>query len=467
MPIDTQTPQSPGWWLDRLVKKLAAQQRRYDVLDAYYTGRAEIPVHADKQVSQAYQRLMSVSRTNFAELVVEAVRERMVPSGFRTGADGDENGDAEAWRIWQANSLDADSPLLFRASLALSMGYLIVGGVDPEIEAPLITPEDPREVIAVRDPVRRRKTLAALKVFHDDVFGIDRAFVYLPGAVFRASRPHQEGQLLDVNGWEWETQTGPNPGRLPALVVPVVPFPNRDGLRHGEHWGEFETHLSVLDRINYKKLTELEIATMQAFRQRAVKGVPTHDAQGNEVDYDDIFAAGPGAIWHLPATAELWESGQVDLNPLRMSIRDDVQDLAAVTRTPLFYLTPEAANGSAEGASLAREGLVFKTQDRILQASEALERTMQIAFLFAGDLERARIADMEVMWADPQRFSLAERADADSKAAAGGMPFRTRLRRIWQFSPQEIDRIETERATDALMQPPPPIEQVEAAPQGA
>jgi hypothetical protein len=58
--------------------------------------------------------------------------------------------------------------------------------------------------------------------------------------------------------------------------------------------------------------------------------------------------------------------GQVDLGPVRQAIRDDVQDLAAVTRTPLFYLTPDAANGSAEGASLAREGLVFKTEDRIV-----------------------------------------------------------------------------------------------------
>jgi hypothetical protein len=452
VPIDTMTPTSPGWWLQRLIKQLAARRARYDLLDAYYTGRAEIPVHANKSLRQSYQRLMSVARTNFAELVVEAVRERMVPVGFRTGADGDELGDKEAWRIWQANALDADSPLLFRSSLALSMGYMIVGGIDDEIGAPLITPEDPREVIAVRDPIRRRKTVAALKVFVDDVEGVERAFVYLPGIVHRAVRalaPEGTEFRADVTGWEWEESS-----QLPAPVVPVVAFPNRDSLvghSGGDSWGEFETHLAVLDRINYKKLNELEIASLQAFRQRAIKGVPLHDEAGNEIDYDDIFSGDPGALWHLPETAELWESGQVDLGPLRLSIRDDIQDLAAVTRTPLFYLTPEAANGSAEGAALAREGLVFKTQDRILQASESLERVMQLAFLFAKDEDRANAPDMEVIWMDPQRFSLSERADAASKAIAGGMPWRSVMRDIWQRSPQELERMETERAADAFL----------------
>jgi hypothetical protein len=198
----------------------------------------------------------------------------------------------------------------------------------------------------------------------------------------------------------------------------------------------------------------LEIGTLQAFRQRAVKGVPAKDEAGNEINYDDIFALDPGALWVLPATAELWESGTVDLGPIRAAIRDDVQDLAATTRTPLFYLTAEATNGSAEGASLAREGLVFKTGDRIVQAGEALEQVMSLAFLFAGDIERASRADMEVLWAPPERYSLAERYDAASKAQAAGVPWRTVMTDVLQFSPQQVERMEAERATDALLNPP-------------
>lgn len=457
MPIDSATPNSPGWWLNRLIVRLGERHERFDLLDQYYTGEAGVPVNTTKAVRQAYQRLMALAGTNFAELVVEAVRERMVVVGFRTGGDSDELGDKEAWRIWQGNQLDADALLVHRASLSMSDAYVIVGGIDDETGVPVITPEDPREVIVEHDAIRRRRPLAALKVFDDDIEDLQRAYLYLPGFVVRAARPQPPTgvTLLDWSGWEWDGGLE----SLPAPVVPVVSFPNRatladrrDGL--GRTWGEFEPHRSILDRINYTVLNRLEISTLQAFRQRAIKGVPTHDAEGNEVDYDDIFAADPGALWLLPETAELWESGQVDLGPIRSAIRDDVQDLAAVTRTPLFYLTPDAANGSAEGASLAREGLVFKTADRIVQASESWEQVMALAFLFAGDEERARRGDMEAIWAPPERFSLAERYDAASKASAAGVPWRAVMRDVLQFSPQQVDRMEADRATDAFLSGP-------------
>jgi hypothetical protein len=456
VPIDTQTPASEGWWLRRLLERLADKRDRYNLLDVYYRGENGIPVHADKAVRDSYRRLMRLARTNFAELVVEAVRERMQPTGFRTGAAGDELGDSEAWRIWQANALDADSSLVTRASLSMSIGYVSVGPVDPDTGAPLILPEDPREVIVEHQAGRRRKPIAALKVFPDDVEGVDRAYLYLPGRVIYATRAHVTEQALNLDGWEWSG--GQQYPTDLGDVVPVVAFPNRADLA-GAPMAEFEPHLSVLDRINYTILNRLEIATLQAFRQRGIKGVPdTHPQTGEPIDYDDIFASDPGALWILPSTADIWESGQVDLNPLRQAIRDDVQDLAAVSRTPLFYLTPDAANGSAEGASLAREGLVFKTQDRIVQASESWEQVMSLAFRFAGDEERASRRDMEVIWSPPERFSLAERYDAASKATAAGVPWRTVMTDVLQFSPQQVDRMESERATDALLTPQPAVD---------
>jgi hypothetical protein len=448
--LDTTQPLSPGWWLKRLIEKLADSQARFEMLDSYFRGENGIPVHADKAVRLAYQRLMAMSRTNFAALGVEALRERMIPVGFRTGAEGDDQGDSEAWRIWQANSLDADFALIERAALSMSLSFVIVGGVDPEIDAPLITPEDPREVVVECAPGRRRQVVAALKVFRDDIAGADRAYLYLPGVVWKAARATTSTELnVDITGWEFVAHDV-----LPAQVVPVVPFPNQPDM-HGRTLGEFEPHLSILDRINYSILNRLEIATLQAFRQRGIKGVPPKDEHGNDIDYDDIFAADPGALWLLPATAEMWESGVVDLNPIRQAIRDDVQDYAAVTRTPLFYLTPDSANGSAEGASLAREGLVFKAGDRIKQASESLERVMSLAFLFAGDDVRARRSDMEVMWADPARVSVAEKYDAAVKAKAAGVPWRTIMGDILGFSPQQVNRMEAEHATELLLAPDP------------
>jgi hypothetical protein len=451
--IESRQPLSAGWWLSRLAQRLVDRGPHYARLESYYTGTANIPAPATKATRQAYSRLMGMARMNWAELVVEAVRERMQPQAFRTGADGDENGDAEAWRLWQANSLDADSGLVHRASLGLGCGYVIVGGVDDEIGAPLITPEDPRQVVVECDPAHRRKVLAALKLYHDDVLGRWVAYLYLASrvggnaVVLQAVGPGEMGGFQGgLTDWDWLG----DPQVLPTRSVPVVAFPNQANLM-GTPVAEFERHLGLLDRIQYSVLNRLEIMTLQAFRQRMIKGVPDKDENGEQIDYSDIFASDPAALWVAPETATMWESGVVDLGPIRQAIRDDVMDLAATTRTPLFYLTPDASNGSAEGASLAREGLVFKTQDRLTQAGEAWEQVMALAFEFAGDPQRASRRDMEIVWASPERFSLSERYDAASKAQAAGVPWRTVMSSVLQYSPQEVDRMAADRVDDALL----------------
>lgn len=461
-------PLSPQWWFRRLLTKLAAVVPHYERLDEYYRGVAPVPVGANKEIRNAYARLMAMSRTNFTELVVDATRERMMPLGFRTGAAGDTNGDADAWRIWQANTLDADCDLVHTPQLAMGAGFVIVGPVDPDLGAPLITPEDPRQVIVELAPGRRRVVQAALKLYRDDVSGYDRAYLFLPGIVYRLGRQRSTG-TIDTGGYTstyfgWRSVPEPMPANMsgweeveepqdvpPGVGVPVVPFLNKPDARFVP-MAEVQGHLGLIDRINYTILNRVEIATLQAFRQRALKGVPDRDETGTEIDYDDIFAMDPGALWVLPETAEIWESGQVDLTPLRSAIRDDAQDLAAVTRTPLYYLTPDANNGSAAGASLSREGLIFKTADRIRQASQSWEQVMALAFRFAGDETRANAAGMEVIWASPERYSLAERADAGLKATTGGVPWRTVMSEIWQFSPQQIEQMETERMADALLE---------------
>lgn len=463
MAVDTLPVGSPGWWLKRLGDRLLSRRDGYDLLDRYFTGEQAVPALAGKATKQAFRDLMAMARTNYAELVVEAVRERMTPVGFRTGAGGDELGDKEAWSIWQANALDADSALVHRTSLSLGDAFVIVGAVDEEIGAPLITPEDPREVITEQDPRRRRRTLAALKLYHDDVQGEDVAFVYLPGQVYRFKRERVEvtatGErepIYPISAQGWSADGSLDLPEPLEKLVPVVEFANRATMFHGVA-GEFEPHLGLLDRINFTILQRLEIATLQAFRQRAIKGVEPTDENGEKIDFANIFTYDPGALWLLPETAELWESGQVDLGPIRQAIRDDVQDLAAVTRTPLFYLTPDASNGSAEGASLAREGLTFKAQDRIVQAGESWEAVMSLAFLMTGDTARAARSDMEVLWADPERVSMAERYDAAVKAQAAGVPWRSVMAEILQFSPQEVERMEAERVTDSLLSEPLPL----------
>jgi hypothetical protein len=440
-------PGTPGWWIDRLLPRLSEQAEAADALEDYYRGENELPPMCP-QVRDAYRRLMTMARTNFAELVVEAVRERMSILGFRTGGSDDPAGDADAWALWQDNAMDADADHVHRAKLSMGVAYVCVG-VDPD--GVTITPEDPRQVYAETDPVRRRKVVAAIKVYRDDLADVDKLYLYLPGRVFYAERPApMEGAVIDTSmnfdasGWQWL-----GGAVLPTRLVPVVPFRNRPDL-YGHPQGEFQSHIGHLDRLQYVVLNRLEIATLQAFRQRALKGAPDTDEEGTPIDYDDLFAADPGAMWLLPETAELWESGQVDLTGLLLAMKDDVEQLAAVTRTPMHYFAPASANQSAEGASLARESLIFKIRDQLRQTGESWEAVMSLAFEFAGDTDRASRRDMEVMWANPERYSLSEATDAATKVS-DIMPWRMMMEKIFQLTPQEIERAESQRFADAMV----------------
>jgi hypothetical protein len=154
-------------------------------------------------------------------------------------------------------------------------------------------------------------------------------------------------------------------------------------------------------------------------------------------------------MWVLPEGADIGELDQSNIQDILQAVRADIQDFAAVTRTPMHYLSPDGANQSAEGASLSREGLVFKTEDRIARATVGWSKVMSLMFKYMGDTERSMLLDLEPIWHSPERYSLSERADANSKFQ--DLPFRSRMTLVGQFSPAEIAEMEVERAGEAIL----------------
>ena len=420
----------------RLLKQLAREQSRYSLLERYYDGDAPLPEGAEGS-SRAFRRFQRKARLNIAQLAVSATRERMIIGGFRTGADGDDNGDVIARRLWKANNLDVGSADLHNDVLKFGVGYAIVGpaGIDG---FPVVTIEQPHQIEVRTLETDPRIVLEAVKVFDED--GVNYAYFYYPERIEVFAKDGDKSRF-NVEGWVYQPDMSAD---NPLGEVPVVEFSNID------HKGEFEPYLDLIDRINHMILQRLVIATTQAFRQRAIKGdFPTHDPDGNEIDYNGLFTSSPGALWMIPEGAEMWESSQTDMQGILSAVRADIQDFAALTRTPMHYLTPEGANGSAEGAALAREGLVFKTEDRIARVTSSWSKVMSLMFKWLGDDQRASLIDLEPLWKPAERYSLAERADANSKFQ--DIPFRSRMQKVGQFSPAEIAEMEIERAGEALL----------------
>ncbi len=468
---DVDTPMSPGWWLKREFGLLADRSRhnRLQRLHDYRSGNAPLPEGAEN-AREAWETFQRKARTNWADLVVSAVSERMTLNGFGTRVDDDETGDAEVGELWDRAGMDVRSADVHDTMLALGEAYAIVGPVDDETGAPRVTHEDPRWCVGEQDPEDNRRLIAGLKVLYDDVEREDRGYLYLPGRMTRSGRtevwvarrrttPQSPSTILGIGtprrpptvdfnprGWDWVPERS---GMLPHAAMPLVRFDNKDGL------GEYETHTDVIDRINHQMLWRLVIAVLQAHRQKAAKGMPdvyppNHPQAGQKIDYSDTFTSDPAAFWLLPKDTELWESTPTDLTPILSAVKDDVQQLAAVTKTPFHAMMPSGENQSAEGATLQREQLVFKVKDRILRTGGQWARLAAVMLLHAGMADRADLAKLRTMWASPHRLSLAERADAASKAK-DDLPRRSRLIHIWGFSPREADRIMSEWEYDQLV----------------
>lgn len=214
--------------------------------------------------------------------------------------------------------------------------------------------------------------------------------------------------------------------------------------------GQFEPHIPMLSSIDQQRFQRFCIQELQAFKQRAVSmgSAPTvyreHDPQvlngqaraGDKVDYSEMFQSGPDALWLVPDDAKFWESSSTDINPLITAVASDIKHLAAASGTPLDILSPDVA-GSAEGAQLKREGLVFKVEDMNARANDGFTRIMRMALVSSG---QSAAADnrFETVWKPINPPSQLEQAQA-AQYSENNLPFKTNLRRNYGMTEIEIN----------------------------
>jgi hypothetical protein len=450
---DTTTPGAPGWWLLRLGRRLDAQRQRFDRLSQYHRGEHPLPF-GNRKMREAYKRLQKQSRSNYVGLIAETLLERMKVTGFRAGGAATDATDNQAWGWWQANKMDANSGLVHRAAVVMSRAYVIVG--DNGQGQPLVTGEDPRQVIHESDPADRYSIRAALKVWADDVENRAFAVLYLPDTIhyYRSTVPiNNLATAWHPATWDVDSSNefAPFGTAINTLgVVPVVPFINRPDLA-GNGLGEFEDVTDVQDRINTITLDLSVISGMQAYRQRWVKGVDPEDDKGNP---QTLFDPGADLLWITPEDdAQFGEFGATDLSPLIAAIESSVQTLCAITRCPPHYLIGQIVNVSGDALAAAETPLTMKVVEREQEFGESWEAVYRLAGKVLGiDISD----DAEVIWKDPQFRTLTEMAAASVQLEAAGVPWRTRMFML-DKTPPEIDRMQKERETDATLNAPIPV----------
>jgi hypothetical protein len=430
--------QSPIGMVKVLEQELAGRQVLLQRLADYHDGKHRLAFTSQK-FRDAFGGMFSSFADNWCQLVVDAVEERLNVEGFRYGADP--KSDRDAWAIWQANGLDAESQLAHSEALIKGDAYAIVWGDDDG--QPKISIESPRDVVVAFAPGNRKKRVAALKRWRDE--DGYHCVLFTPDFVYKFDRDDD-----DANG-EWKpfiTTAEPWPLPNPLGVVPVVPITNRASLTSAYGVSEFLNVIPQQDAVN-KLLADMLIASEYiAYPQRYVTGmeIPIDENTGRpiapfNVSLDKLLVAEDPAAKFGSLTAG-------DLQNYVTGIETLVQHIASQTRTPphYFYLTGNFPSGDA--IKSAETGLVAKTRRKMRFFGESWEEVMRLCFKVLND-PRGDVQDSETVWADPEYRSEAELADALIKRSAIGVP----RQQLWEdagYSQTQIARFQAMEAGDAL-----------------
>lgn len=466
--IDLQTVAlyTPEWWLKRLIARLRERASAAAGYEAFHEGKQGLAFASQKFREVFASRYAGLS-ANLMPLVVNAEKDRLIVQGFRFA--NRPKGDPATWRIWQDNQLDAESLIAHEIALVKGQAFALVA---PASTGPVVTIEDPTEVVVESAPGNRRLRLAALKVYRDDE-GFMRAYLYLPDAIYRyRSTAAAKGDT--ANTWEslrwaeYAEADGVFPIANPLGVVPVIPLTNRPR-RDGSGRSEIEPIMGNQSAINKLRFDALVASEFVAFPQRwAVNiDIPEDPDTGKPIS---PFRPGVDMIWAQRRLApdEAAEYGDKapqpafgqfpagDLGGYFKAIDEELGLMVAGSATPYYYLfgSPSSVPPTGESIKSSEAALVKKVIAQERHFGEGWEETMRLALLADGQSAKAR-TDGEVIWGDEETRNEAARTDSVLKQfIAGLIPAEFALEELG-YSQQAIARI-TAMRTPTQLPPTPP-----------
>ncbi|OCB09238.1 hypothetical protein A5717_26035 [Mycolicibacterium porcinum] len=423
------------------------RNQQLDLLWSYYVGDPPLPQIAP-EFADIFRDVLRKSRSNYAEMCVTAVVDRMELLAVATDVDSTPNGDDRAAEIMEDTGFAAQLKDLLDFFCVMGEAYVMVV---PTADGPMIHAIDPRRCVGIKDPNNPTRLRAALVRAYDVEEDEEIAHLFLPGEKWTLRRN-------DAKQWERLSDVPEVIKGLDDLGgIPVVLLENKHGM------GEYEAHVDVLDRVIDTTLQRMVLMRYQAFKQRGVSGdeavVEEFDDETGEpiesdreaTNWDEVFKAGPGAVWKVPKDWTFWESGQADLTGMLNAKRDDVKEFAAVTHTPLYLITPDDANGSAAGAGLLREALTSKVRDRRSRVTPGLKLVWRIAFAMDTNTEREKpVKKVKLRWGPIEFKTLAEKGSATAQAKDVLSKQRI-MRDIWEMPPEDIEENLTELEAERLL----------------
>src|SRR5690606_25026949 len=161
----------------RLLKKWSDDIKVREFHAAFYDSQNPQP-QPPQGASRVYDRLLRMSRTPWARLVVDIVAERMEMQGLDSTDSAQVA--SEAWRVMKRNHIERVQSQVHREALAVGTSYVSVWGArDTLTKVAFESAMSVTHEAAAGDPT---ETIAAIKVWYDSVEGHVRVNLYRPEA---------------------------------------------------------------------------------------------------------------------------------------------------------------------------------------------------------------------------------------------------------------------------------------------
>jgi hypothetical protein len=414
-------------------RKLDWQAQRAARYRAYYDGEQPVPAMLGSEERQHFRAFLALAGANWAELIVNAVAERLDVVGFRFGGSTE-----RAWLIWQASGMDADGEMVQTDALVTGSAPVSIQPDEGNPTGVTITAEAPEQACVLYDPAAPRRRVAGYKRFRDatpdDEQPVDATEILVTAewVVTWDGEQRRTGAPADVQ---------PNPAGT-VNMVEIVPHPRTLGAPRSE----LKPVLPLQDRINVTLFNRLVGADYGAFRQIWATGLRMareviSEAEDGEPVTRPVKPFDIGADRLLVNEKEGGRFGAIAGDSLAgylAAVEQDVKMLAAITSTPAHYLLGDMVNMSADAIKAAEAGLVKKVARRARHIGEGWEEVVRVALGIVGDPGAVDVQG-ETQWADFEVRSMGQLVDALVKLATIAVPTEV----LWEkygASPQDIRR---------------------------
>lgn len=420
-----------------LSQQIGAQQSQLLLLDSYYRGQMRV---RDLGISIPEKMRSFKVALGWPRVGVDALEVRLNVQGFRYQDATDV--DQDLARIWQANSMDAESRMVHLDALVFGRGFVSVGSPESG-DVPIISVESPLDIAVSVDP-RTRAVRAALRVYGDAT--AQQATLYLPDqTVYLASGP---------SGWVVVERDTHNLGQ-----VPIVRFANRSRSYNLDGSSEITTEIMSITDEACRTLQALAVAReFYSAPQRYILGASESAFQNADGSPRSGWQTYQGAVLALEAN----EAGDVptvgQFTAYDPSVFTNVIDMYAKIMSSLTAVPPHVLGyttdnpASADAIRSTDMSLAARAEAKTQSFGDPWRRVMALAAAIADGGAIPDPSQIVTDWADTSIPTPAATTDAVVKQVMAGIVPATSDVTLAElgYGPTDRQRLEQDRGASNL-----------------